>query len=91
MANRIVYGATCAWWDGIDKVAKHSSGLPCCPHCKGVLYETNEASWWQGVDRHQVEINDPHYRAYVEWSRGQCFPNYRESRAAFDAFKFKVN
>jgi hypothetical protein len=82
--TRIVYGARCTWWDSITEVAKHPSGLPCCPHCRGVLYEmASEAEWWAAVD--QFGLSNPDYRAFIEWLRGRCFPNYESARAAFEA------
>jgi hypothetical protein len=71
---RIVYGAGCSWWDSIDKVAKTASGLPCCPHCGGVLFEVaNEARWWRDVQMFESE-HEPGYRKFIEWLRGRCFP-----------------
>lgn len=74
--QRIVYGARCTWWDGIAKVGKLGSGLPCCPHCRNVLFEMdNEEQWWAGVDRHETD-GHPGYRAMMEWARGKCFPDF---------------
>ena len=71
--KRIVYGAQCTWWDSIDKISKHHSGLPCCPHCSGMLFEmANQKEWFVGVDKYEA-LGNPGYRAMVEWSRGRCF------------------
>ena len=81
--TRIVYGARCAWWDSIDQVGKHPSGLPCCPHCKGMLFQLDsEAEWWGQIDRHEAE-GHPGYRAMWEWSRGRCFPDFEAMQAAY--------
>jgi hypothetical protein len=77
----IVYGAGCCWWDSIDKVARNPSGLPCCPHCRGVLFEAPEADWWNGVDRH--EAKHPGYRAMMTWARGRCHLTMRAMEAAY--------
>lgn len=86
--NRIAYGARCTWWDGIRKVGKRQVGefsLPCCPHCKGMLFEMqNEGEWFAGVEKHEKNGN-PGYRAMVEWGRGKCFRNYDEMKHAYDA------
>ena len=37
--TRFVYGAKCLFMGPIQLVAKTPSGLPCCPHCGGVLYQ----------------------------------------------------
>lgn len=87
--NRIAYGARCTWWDGIRKVGKSPPGpsghsLPCCPHCRGMLFEMeNEGKWFEGVDKHNTAV--PGYRAMVEWARGKCFKNYAELQRAYDA------
>jgi hypothetical protein len=76
--TRIVYGANCVWWDSIDKVAVkqvpggRGPGLPCCPHCGSVLFETDEPDWFKGMDKYEAD-GHPGYRAMMEWSRGKCF------------------
>jgi hypothetical protein len=73
--RRIAYGARCGWWDSIDKVGTKASGLPCCPHCGGVLFEVaTEEEWWASARRHEAD-GHPGYVAALEWSRGQCFPS----------------
>jgi hypothetical protein len=84
--SRIVYGASCSWWNSIDKVGRTAGGLPACPICHGSLYEMGDGEWWAGVDR-KVKVDDPIYREFIEWLRGRCYrgPNYLENaRAAFD-------
>ena len=83
--KRIVYGTNCVWWDSIDKVATiddEPGGLPCCPHCKGVLLEIEPGEWWRGVD--QQEEKTPGYRALIEWQRGKCFPGMEEAKEAHE-------
>lgn len=84
--TRVVYGATCSWWDSIDKVGKTPTGLPACPHCGGVLYEIgSEREWWDGVRRHDADA-EPGYIAFIEWLRGRCFPGRNglvRARAAY--------
>lgn len=80
---RIAYGARCVWWDSIERVGQNAGGLPCCPHCKGVLFEMeSEAEWWAEVDRHEAS-GHPGYRAMWEWSRGRCFPTFEALQLAF--------
>lgn len=84
---RIVYGARCTWWDSIDKVATTGpgrSGLPCCPRCGGVLMEVAGLSaWWAGATTY--EEKNPGYRAFLEWARGRCYPNFGDASAAYRA------
>jgi len=68
---RIVYGATCTWWDSIDKVAATDSGLPCCPHCRGVLFESSNDDWEAQTMKHNEK--HPGYKEFIAWSRGKCF------------------
>ncbi len=79
----IVYGARCLWWDNIEGAALRSdNGLPCCPHCGSVLFQVEEATWWErvdGIDRETV----PGYRKLVEWVRGKCFPSMGEAQRAY--------
>lgn len=82
--GRIVNGARCVWWDSIGKAVANRQGLPTCPHCGSVLFETpSEAAWWDAVDGHE-RAGNPGYRAQLEWLRGRCFPTWR---AAVDAYE----
>lgn len=74
---RLCYGATCTWFGSIHETKVKDGGLPCCPHCSGVLLEMqSEDEWWSGVDRYEREKPHPGYRAMFEWQRAQkkCFP-----------------
>lgn len=83
--NRIAYGALCTWWDDIRQVGKTSDGLPCCPHCSGVLFEKeNHGQWFDGVDRYEKN-GHPGYRKMVEWARGKCFKNIDAVKTAYEA------
>ncbi len=79
---KLVYGANCLWWDTIDKTKVRKSGIPCCPHCGGVLYETEEKRWWDSVDEFEKQGN-PGHRKLVEWMRGRCFPNGSAAKLAY--------
>lgn len=73
-SGRVVFGARCTWWGSITETASTGTGLPCCPHCGGVLFETDdEATWWAGVDAFEAE-GRPGYRRLIEWARGRCMP-----------------
>lgn len=89
---RIVVGARCTWWDSIDKIGRLHTGrvsngreitLPCCPHCKSVLYEyPNESVWFLGVDA--FDRTNPGYRKMIEWGRGNCFPSFQDAQKAYN-------
>lgn len=88
-AKLVVYGANCAWWDTIDKVATLDTptghGLPCCPYCRSVLMQTEQPRWWIDVERYAAERPDPLYPDFIRWLRGKCFPSIRDARAVFEA------
>ena len=81
----VAYGARCMWWDEKANVAQKPSGLPCCPHCGGVLFECEVGSWWHqaqvAVDRGDVR---PDYLAFLRWLRGRCYPARDVAEAVYD-------
>ena len=86
--TRIAYGASCTWWDSIYRVGKiekkYEAPLPCCPHCKSVLFEVpDERTWFIGVDNHEQD-GHPGYRAMIEWARGKCFANLIDLEFAYN-------
>lgn len=83
--KRFVYGARCCWFGSITEVGHTDGGLPCCPHCRSVLYEMpDETTWWDGVDRYEAS-GHPGYRAMVEWMRGKHFRSPIEAATAYAA------
>lgn len=86
--TRIALGAQCTWWDSIDKAAKLSNGLPCCPFCSRVLFEyPNEAAWWKDVKNYSEKEDDPDYPDFVEWLRGRdCITDWKKAREIFNIF-----
>jgi len=85
MDQRIVYGTTCTWWDGIGKAGKHpKSGLPCCPYCRGMLYEApSMEEFMVGVEEHEQE--DPGYTQMLRWMQGKCFPSFYLAKRVWEA------
>jgi len=84
--TRITYGACCTWWNSIQKTSSQSSGLPCCPHCGGVLFETeNEDEFWRGAL--EYEKTEPGYTVMLRWMRGRCFRNFNEAKQAYRLVK----
>lgn len=86
----IAYGARCTWWDSKDKAGTRGSGLPCCPHCSGVLFETDEKSWVDGVAERgesfasQLGVDD--YGEFLKFTRGECFgPSHFDAAEAYRA------
>ena len=86
--ERIVYGANCVWWDSIDKASTidgEPGGLPCCPHCRGVLLEIKADKWEKGV--RDLAEKESGYDELIAWMRGKCFPTYPEAMAAYEEEK----
>lgn len=85
---RVVYGATCTWWDTIDCAGRtppdaHGHSMPCCPHCGSVLYEGGSVEhWWRGID--DYDAKQPGYQYFMRWLRGRCFRSYAIANEAFD-------
>jgi hypothetical protein len=80
--ENIVYGAACTWWDDAAKAAQGQAGI-CCPHCKGVLFQTTLTEWHKSSRRH-VSAELPDYVEFIVWLRGRCYLSYD---AAYQAFK----
>lgn len=90
--RRVVYGARCSWWETIDKAdqlpSPRGDGLPCCPHCRSVLYEVPSEAVWLGPALDQYEAaGRPGYRAMIEWGRGKCFRAERPGEHPMDALR----
>lgn len=79
-----VYGATCAWHGPIEQTGRIGPGIPCCPHCRGVLLQIDESKWLSGAERHETE-NFPRYREFLDWINAQprCYENADEAEAAW--------
>jgi hypothetical protein len=90
MANEqdlMVYSAHCTWCAPISKASKLESGIPCCPHCKSVLFQMERADWDKGVVGFIASNGDHAYPSYLEWvaTTDRCYRTYKEARAAFNA------
>lgn len=75
----IAYGARCSWYDDKANAATLDgtpTGLPCCPHCRGVLFEIERHAWDLGVrERRAFEsfADRDDYPDLVTWAHGRCF------------------
>jgi hypothetical protein len=79
---KIVYGARCSWWDDINKANKNEVGLPCCPFCGSVLFETDLESWNVAIAVHDKK--HPGYKKVVQWMKGKCFLSYEVAQKEYD-------
>lgn len=85
----VAYGARCTWWDAKSNAATiPSSGLPCCPFCGGVLFETDAASWRSDAEAFAERSDDEGYVRFVDWLRGRDCREFvgglAHARAVFD-------
>jgi hypothetical protein len=56
--------------------------LPCCPHCKGMLFEVENIDVWNaGVAKQEATY--PGYTQLVNWLRGKCFPSFAAAQIAY--------
>lgn len=78
----MAYGARCVWWDDKARSGTKASGLPCCPHCGGVLFEAEMTTWWSDAHRYQDE-GHPGYVPFLRWLQGKCFPTREAAEAAY--------
>lgn len=97
--ERIPYGARCTWWGTIYEIkTNYSNGhhLPCCPHCRGMLFEVRTlAIWNEMVQEYAEKSGDAAYPAFMDWVRTRpCQPartteeataSWARLRAEFDA------
>lgn len=86
--QRIVYGARCTWWDTIQRAATtKTGGLPCCPHCAGVLFEVeSEVRWWEEAYIHEKQ-GHPGYVDFLTWMRGRCYPTFQIAQQKYDEWR----
>lgn len=75
-----------------DRLSASDYGLPCCPHCGGMLFEMQSAKqWWKGVDdfaagRYENGKPHPYYADMWRWQRTQktCFAKIEALRDAYE-------
>ncbi len=81
------YGIGCTFHGPITKVGKHpeTEGLPCCPHCNGMLMQVeNESAWWAGIQKAEEQGNT-NFFVFMKWVGHQekCWKNVKEAAEAF--------
>lgn len=69
----VAYGAGCTWWDDKVNVSTTPSGLPCCPHCGGVLFEMEGDAFTEGARTYEHPDVENYYE-FLMWMRGKCYP-----------------
>lgn len=90
--KRVAYGTRCTWWGPIQTVGKFEPkqekgapkvSLPCCPHCKGMLFEwPNRDVAIDGAKQYEAKGHEG-YLAFFEWMEGKCFPGIESARRAY--------
>ena len=91
--GRVFYGL-CTFWTDDWGVMGSSSGIPVCPKCGSVGFETTLTKWMAGARRHEEGViegsadRDPHpgYVQMIVWGKGRCFPNWEIAQRAYVAF-----
>jgi hypothetical protein len=96
--KRYVYGARCLWHGSIWEVGAmpvgEVRGLPCCPWCKGALFELpSKEVWTAQVEKFAAKPGVENYVEFIEWvgEQTQCWPiGTRAAEAAFTAATGKI-
>lgn len=84
--RRIAYGAGCLWWGPIQAVGVTVGGLPCCPQCRGLLFEMDsEAVFLAAAKRYEEDQARPGYVTFIRWLKGRCFKTQAAAEAAYAA------
>lgn len=72
---RVFYAANCTYWtDDFSKLQTTGSGIPCCPHCKSVGFETDLDNWWGSALAYQMN-EAPGYVDFLKLAKETCFGN----------------
>ena len=97
MSDQIVYGANCVWWDTIDNAGSldlirhpEQPPMPCCPKCKGMLFQMDSDEWWRGVEHRESE-GWVHYKNFIEWLKGKCFPTFKDAKRKYKYSRLILN
>lgn len=84
MSELHVYGATCFWHDSINNIGIREHELPCCPHCRGILFQAEVDEWWNGARKYEQD-GHPGYEEFLKWSQGRCFKTRQDAANAYRA------
>lgn len=89
MSDLVAYGARCSWWGDRDEAGTkeiEGSKLPCCPFCKGMLFQMPVERWKKAVaNRAEYERG---YHDLIGFMKGKCFPTIEAAR---DAYRVNLN
>lgn len=94
---RFVYGVGCTWFGPVQAVGStppatmqingktvQTHGLPCCPHCRGLLLESPTAKeWWDLAKAYEAD-GHPGYIKMLQWAQGKCFKTTDDMRTAYE-------
>lgn len=75
----VAYGARCTWWDLKEHAGRLPSGLPVCPFCGGVLFETSWSDWMRSAEKFRDAAGGTFYGidyvSFLRWLQGRpCGP-----------------
>jgi uncharacterized protein YbaR (Trm112 family) len=79
----------CAWWGPIQDVGVLTDygdlHLPCCPKCRGTLYEVESEAQWLSLSQEYEDRGHPGWLAFIQWLKGKCYPTYDHAWAVYQA------
>lgn len=95
----IFYGANCTFWTDDEKELSSipesgpKEGLPCCPHCKGVLFQIEKREWEESAEQYEdAWSSDPNNPLGWNWTYHKFLRKVRESGTCFsDWGKAKIH
>lgn len=98
--SRWVYGAHCTWHASIDKVgivtsqmkvgpprgqpANVEMALPCCPNCRGMLFECRDRAEFDAGAAKYEAAGHPGYASFMRWLEGKCYPSIEAAAAEYE-------
>jgi len=85
-SNLHVYAALCSWNGHISQIGLAGEHrLPCCPHCRSMLFQIDEDRWQSGAREHE-EKGHTHYVEFMSWcsTNGKCWRSLEEAALHFE-------
>lgn len=65
-------GSTCGYWtDNWDKLLKSELGIPCCPNCGSVGFQTTWKKWTDGAGSFEAD-GHPSYLTFCLEIQAKC-------------------
>lgn len=71
----VFYSAKCTYWtDDFSKLGRTKFGIPCCPICSSVGFQTTFEEWMTAALEHATRLNEERYCGYIESLKEKHLP-----------------